>query len=106
MKSYFALTLQTNLIQFCNKDSFYNNFKKGKFSTKYFTLTYYRLAGTLKQDDSGGVYPGDACASDSECISDDCQNGTCKGLDFGYYCTSDDQCDVGLFCNSSSVCTN
>lgn len=50
-------------------------------------------------------YPGQECASDSECQSNVCQNEICQGNATGELCTGNKACAVGLSCKGG-VCSN
>ena len=52
-------------------------------------------------------WPGEACSTTAPvqpCQFGTCQAGKCKGVLTGGPCTTHDQCDIGLRCNSTGVC--
>lgn len=53
------------------------------------------------------IYPGENCSSNSDCKSNNCLNGKCKGLVLNASCKANIDCDVGLYCNLiSKACAN
>ena len=51
-------------------------------------------------------YPGEFCASATDCMSSQCSSGKCQGSPQSAACTSSSQCNPGLYCSSaSSQCT-
>ena len=49
--------------------------------------------------------PGEICATSTECLSQLCQGGVCRGKAVGLQCTMHDECDVGLICSTMrAVC--
>lgn len=48
-------------------------------------------------------YIGDPCFLDENCIDSICINSTCIGLSANSPCTSDTQCNVGLYCDKTCV---
>ncbi|CAG9318253.1 unnamed protein product [Blepharisma stoltei] len=59
------------------------------------------------QPASSGIYPGEKCISKEECLhsAQGCVDGVCRGIKENGSCTSTWDCDIGLYCNSSSICT-
>jgi len=49
-------------------------------------------------------FPGEFCKIGLECLSGNCLNNTCKGVEAGFKCTSDSVCDAGLYCNELNEC--
>ncbi|OMJ75904.1 hypothetical protein SteCoe_24844 [Stentor coeruleus] len=47
-------------------------------------------------------YPGESCTNNTDCISNICVSGVCKGTAQGGSCTSSSQCNVGLYCISQN----
>ena len=45
-------------------------------------------------------YPGEVCSQNSDCVSNNCTNGLCKGTQAGLACGSTTECEVGLYCVS------
>ena len=53
----------------------------------------------------GSTLPGEKCKTSSECYSSTCKSGFCRGKKFNQTCSSDYDCDIGLFCSdTSNVC--
>ncbi|CAG9313188.1 unnamed protein product [Blepharisma stoltei] len=49
-------------------------------------------------------YPGESCTSSSDCLYGNCISKVCKGLSAGGACLTSDQCQPGLFCNTTNMC--
>jgi hypothetical protein len=50
-----------------------------------------------------------ACCANDTCTTGLCKDGTCVAEpvgQWGYPCTKNDRCDVGLTCNKNKVCQN
>ena len=41
---------------------------------------------------------GRSCTDSSQCVSRNCNNGICQGLELGEYCTQHADCHAGLYC--------
>jgi len=53
-------------------------------------------------------WPGESCSTTAPvrpCQFGTCQLGKCKGMFSGGPCTAHDQCDIGLRCNKTGLCT-
>lgn len=50
--------------------------------------------------------PGEYCTNSTECLSGNCNatTGVCQGKSVTQTCASDEECDVGLFCNNTGNC--
>mmetsp|Transcript_6130 Transcript_6130/g.5532 ORF Transcript_6130/g.5532 Transcript_6130/m.5532 type:complete len:110 (+) Transcript_6130:132-461(+) len=68
----------------------------------HFTRQFLALTDT----ETSLALPGETCSEDSDCYSDLCNSfGICDGVSLGGQCTSNDDCDVGLYCNNvTGVC--
>lgn len=56
---------------------------------------YIRLGAAAK-------YPGDACTASSDCMSGTCTDNLCAGKAIDETCSSDSDCNTGLYCNLDS----
>lgn len=41
---------------------------------------------------------GRSCSNHNQCVSKNCLNGRCKGLELGEYCHQHSDCDAGFYC--------
>lgn len=48
--------------------------------------------------------PGAPCSQNSDCVNAVCANSVCTGNSTGISCSEHSQCNVGLYCASSSTC--
>jgi len=48
-----------------------------------------------------GLFPGEPCAEDTNCISGKCEYAICVGLSMGDNCTDTSECDVGMRCSTT-----
>lgn len=44
------------------------------------------------------LYPGEPCTSNTQCISQSCLGGKCKGVPVGGFCSDSSDCVVGAYC--------
>ena len=66
-----------------------------------FNNTYCSLPPTVS--DLNIAYPGEPCTFDRNCLNSICLNNTCQGNPVNSQCTTGSQCDVGLYCNSTTL---
>ena len=50
-------------------------------------------------------WPGEPCSTQQTCMYGTCQLNKCKGMFAGAPCSLNDQCDPGLHCNSTGLCS-
>ena len=53
----------------------------------------------------GSILPGEKCKNSASCYSGICLSGFCRGKPFNQTCSTDYDCDIGLFCSDTTfVC--
>mmetsp|Transcript_15591 Transcript_15591/g.28348 ORF Transcript_15591/g.28348 Transcript_15591/m.28348 type:complete len:697 (+) Transcript_15591:1267-3357(+) len=53
-----------------------------------------------------GLYPGNKCTANSNCLSGNCTNTVCQGAVQNAACTQTSDCNSGLRCNANKVCSS
>lgn len=76
---------------YCNTGSFYNDI--------YQTVQCGASPSVI------GLTPGSTCYNNTECYSGNCTSKVCVGTKDGKTCTQNQDCDVGLYCTPSQVCS-
>ena len=94
------------LVQDINGISYVKKCKKGKYCQKFKNGNYIQgICVNFKLP----LFVDDACLSNEECLSHNCDNGKCKEQDF---CFNDNQCEKGKYCDMHKTdgntykCTN
>ena len=81
------------LVQDINGISYVKKCKKGKYCQKFKNGNYIQgICVNFKLP----LFVDDACLSNEECLSQNCDNGKCKEQDF---CFNDNQCEKGKYCD-------
>lgn len=94
------------LVQDINGISYVKKCKKGKYCQKFKNGNYIQgICVNFKLP----LFVDDACLSNEECLTQNCDNGKCKEQDF---CFNDNQCEKGKYCDMHKTdgntykCTN
>ena len=81
------------LVQDINGISYVKKCKKGKYCQKFNNGNYIQgICVNFKLP----LFVDDACLSNEECLTQNCDNGKCKQQDF---CFNDNQCEKGKYCD-------
>ena len=81
------------LVQDINGISYVKKCKKGKYCQKFKNGNYIQgICVNFKLP----LFVDDACLSNEECLTQNCDNGKCKEQDF---CFNDNQCEKGKYCD-------
>jgi hypothetical protein len=81
------------LVQDINGISYVKKCKKGKYCQKFNNGNYIQgICVNFKLP----LFVDDACLSNEECLTQNCDNGKCKEQDF---CFNDNQCEKGKYCD-------
>jgi hypothetical protein len=81
------------LVQDINGISYVKKCKKGKYCQKFKNGNYTQgICVNFKLP----LFVDDACLSNEECLTQNCDNGKCKEQDF---CFNDNQCEKGKYCD-------
>jgi hypothetical protein len=73
-------------------------------NTSSFTSDYFQTVQCLDVSAPSDLLPGNGCSSASQCRSGICKSSVCIGSAQGVTCNANQDCDVGLFCNSTKAC--
>lgn len=68
------------------------------YSCDFTDIVTKRYAYCVKDTDAEGYLPGEVCSVSSDCYSKSCVKNVCVGVVAAGSCSSNKECEVGLYC--------
>ena len=97
----------SNTCVYYNEDSStYYAQKCSSAATSYCNITEGANSTCIPSPAPAKRYPSEKCTSSSDCYSNVCTKNRCVGAVFASPCSTDYDCNLGLYCSSAGLCAH